>query len=197
MAEASQLLEIVRAIRAEFSAVDVSGLRRSSTRAIEACALDDGEETFLASLISYMLSKLLSKPQYWSAGEKSRFNRAMSARLGACEQALAQSDVKKYSTCAKGVLNAMRELELADPRFVHDLEARARTKLAARLYAQGFSLGLAAEITSVHKTDLLSYSGRTLMTDRSGRTKGISERLASSRQIFSETRVRDAADWTC
>jgi hypothetical protein len=71
-----------------------------------------------------------------------------------------------------------------DRRYVHSLFNKARLKFATYLYAQGFSLSNAVALTETNKSAVLSYSGKTLMHDRVGKTKSIEERLKHVRKVF-------------
>ncbi|MDD5317596.1 MAG: hypothetical protein PHF51_02565 [Candidatus ainarchaeum sp.] len=198
MATAGQLSELLHDLRSAVSGLDVAGLRRVSRAAADATALDDGEETFNVALVSYMLSKLLSKQHYWDVRGKRRFMRAALEKIAACEELVKRGKTRQYLKKMHGVIEDMRRLELADERFVNGLEAKGRTKLAARLYAQGFSLSKAVALTSAHKRDLLAYSGRTLMADRSGRTMPLEERLKGARKVFPGHCVpEDEGIWFC
>lgn len=187
----------MRSLREAVAADDVAGLRKASTAAADATALDDGEETFCVALVSYVLSKLISKQHYWDIREKRRFMRGVQRKVAACEAAVAKGRMRAYMRGMHEILSGMRRLELADARFVSGLESKGRTKLAARLYARGFSLSKAVSLTSTNKRDLLAYSGRTLMVDRSGRTKPLSERLRGARAVFSREGEPKETGWVC
>jgi hypothetical protein len=196
MATDVQLLELLRKLRSALSCGDIAGLRKLSSEATEATALEDGDDTFYIALSSYMLSKLIAKSRYWSAREKKRFLKATAAKVGKCERDVSAGRMRAYATGIRGIVSDMRRLESADARFVSGLESKSRVKLASKLYAQGFSLGKAASIAAAHKRDLLSYSGRTLIADRSGRTKPLSERLKSARRHFSPPESGVPGDWS-
>ncbi|MBI5158558.1 hypothetical protein HY992_00375 [Candidatus Micrarchaeota archaeon] len=75
-------------------------------------------------------------------------------------------------------------VESRDRRYVRTVVEKARLKIASRLYAQGISLGNAAEITGVSKRDVAHYSGKTMVHDRAGVTKNITERLGGVLKLF-------------
>lgn len=181
----AQLLSSLRAMKKAVKERDAEALRRISTAAIETSAVKDGENFFLLALIAYMLSKMMIKAHYWDVKEKNRFLNGEALNIERCALNIEKGNEKGYRQCAQRILRELKELEHIDPRYVHDLETKARTKLAARLYAQGFSLSRAAELTGAHKRDLLAYAGRTLMADRTRKTKSMAERLKHVRKIFS------------
>ncbi len=184
MATTEELLSPLKALRKALEERDISALRRLSNSAIDSSAFGDGDDFFLLALTSYMLAKLITKTHYWGIKEKARFISGVLKKLDSSIPALEQGDAGAYEQAMQQLINEMRSLELSDPRFVHNLEMKARTKLASQLYAQGFSLSRAVAITGTHKRDLLQFTGRTLIADRTGRTKTMEARLEHVRRIF-------------
>jgi len=184
MATTDGLLGSLKTLRKALEGRDIPALRRISNSAIDTSAVDDGEDSFLLSLVSYMLSKLITKTHYWGIKEKSKFIGGVLKKMDRGVEALEGGDEAAYQRALRDAIGEMRSLELSDPRYVHNLEMKSRTKLASRLYAQGFSLSRAVAITGAHKRDLLMFTGRTLIADRTARTKTMEERLEHVRRIF-------------
>ena len=72
-----------------------------------------------------------------------------------------------------------------DRRFVKGILTKGRLKIASTLYAQGISLGNAAEMTGTDKREVLLYAGQTMMFDRLKEKKSMEERMKDLREIFS------------
>jgi len=198
MATCEQLANLLGRVRKALEDGDVAGLRKVSVAAIEATAMDDGEDTLLVAIIAYMLSKLISKTHYWKAKERKCFIQSTVRKMDRCIAAVGKADIHAYRKAMGRIMMGMRELELSDPRYVSDLEAKTRTKLASRLYAQGFSLSRAVALTGAHKQDLMILAGRTLIPDRSGKTMPLKERLKKVRELFAQTTLPDGDEaWTC
>lgn len=167
-----------------FSGGDIKLLRKESNQCAEAMATSEDEGLFNLSMIAYVLGKILEKPRYISHEKMEDF-------LSFTEKKL--SDASKYSKAGdkesfKRSLDELRKhLEEFDDRnrmYVRSLFDKAKLKIAARLYAQGFSLSYVVSITGADTREVLKYIGQTLMFDRVGRTKGVEERLANARKIF-------------
>ena len=58
--------------------------------------------------------------------------------------------------------------------------------MAATLYAQGMSLGVASEMTGMEKQEILDYAGETMMFDRLKEEKPIAERMKFARKLIEE-----------
>ena len=81
---------------------------------------------------------------------------------------------------------AVASLEQRDPRFVVDLVTKGKLKMAATLYAQGMSLGVASEMTGMEKQEILDYAGETMMFDRLKDEKPIAERMKFARKLIGD-----------
>ena len=185
MATTQQLANALKALRKALKDRDIAALRRISHYTIGMAAIDNGEDIFYVSLAAYMLAKLITKSHYFRHQGRNEFIAKMIDIIDKALEGLENSRPDIYGRRIRQMIMEMREHEIEDPRYVHDLETKSRTKLATLLYAQGFSLSRAAEITGTHKRDLLQFAGRTLMADRVGRTKPMAERLSHVRTLFS------------
>ena len=108
---------------------------------------------FRLAILSYILSKVASKPRYFRDRVK----------VKALEEAL--YELARGGSIEK-VERALMALEEEDPRFIFDLFTKAKVKMAAILYAKGMSLGKASKLTGIPKAEILSYAGKTMMFDR-------------------------------
>ena len=63
--------------------------------------------------------------------------------------------------------------------------SKGRLKVAATMYAQGVSLGLASEMTGIEKQEIMDYAGKTMMFDRVKDEKTVLERIKNARNLIS------------
>ncbi len=117
------------------------------------------------AVISYILSKIVSKPRYMERKEKIKVIHSALLELIHSPKALDK------------VERAIVELDEEDPRFLFDLFTKAKVKLAATLYAKGVSLGVASKLTGIPKGEILSYAGKTMMFDRLKAEVDVKERV--------------------
>ena len=61
---------------------------------------------------------------------------------------------------------------------------KGKLKMAATFYAQGMSLGVAADLTGLEKQEILNYAGESMMFDRLKDEKSISERMKAARRFL-------------
>ena len=184
MATVNQLSSALKALRKALKERDIAGMRKLSGSTIRVSAIGDGEDFFYVALASYMLSKIITKSHYFRQTGRGEFIDKVLDIIDRALVGLEKSRPDIYGRRIRQIIMEMRELEHGEQRYVHGLEAKARTKLASDLYAEGFSAGRAAEITGAHKRDIIQFSGRTLIADRTAQTKKVSERLSHVRSIF-------------
>lgn len=173
---------------------DVRAMRRINDRCIEETAIKFEQHTYLFALITYVLSKIISKPRYLSQKTGARKTTSKKAKdslssvaklLSSCESFAASADYTSLLSCQNKVLLAIERMDERDRRFVKGILQKGKLKIASTLYAQGISLGSAAEMTGTDKRELLSYAGQTMMFDRLREKKGIEARMKDLREIFS------------
>jgi len=164
---------------------DVRAMRKINDRCVEETAIKFGQHTYLFALISYVLSKIISKPRYFSQKESKETLAKILALLKQCEGYAKTADYSDLHKAQNKVLVAIEKLDDEDRRFVKGILMKGKLKIASVLYAQGISLGNAAEITGTEKRELLLYAGQTMMFDRLKEKKGIEERMKDLREIFS------------
>ncbi len=179
---------------------DVRAMRKINDRCVQETAIKFEQHTYLFALITYVLSKILSKPRYLngkgapggkavSASKLGRNAKASLSRIASllhsCESYAKEADYNSLLSCQNKALSAIEQLDERDRRFVKGILHKGRLKIASTLYAQGLSLGSAAEMTGTDKRELLSYAGQTMMFDRVKEKKGIEERMKDLREIFS------------
>ncbi len=154
-----------------------SKLRRIHEKIVNNLIQNFSSQTYDLCLISYVLSKVLSKPRFFK-------NREGMKRIEELLFQLSKSNNKR------DVLNKLKEeilkLEEDDPRFIFDLFTKARIKVGATLYAKGVSLGKVSKITGIPKEEILSYAGKTLMFDRIKEEKTMKSRVKILEKLIME-----------
>jgi hypothetical protein len=95
-----------------------------------------------------------------------------------------RGQVEKSLAVLQKIFTRIENAEGEDPRFVKGLLLKSKIKAASTFYAQGLSLGRAAEMTGLDKREILSYAGQTMMNERIPSTMPVSARLKTLRALF-------------
>lgn len=175
--------EYMNEIYLAFKKRDAKKLRKLDESMLREASLAYSKKLYYMAVISYVLSKILSKPRY--------LEHTYHERIAGIEKSLETISICKEDDCNEEQFKAhfdkletaIKNLEAEDPRFVIDLLSKGKLKVAATLYAQGISLGMASEITGVEKQEILSYAGHTMMFDRIKEEKTATDRLKALKAI--------------
>jgi hypothetical protein len=180
----NRLSPLASKILSAFRKRDQRALRKLNDEVLKATAMQCDKPCFSLAVFSYVLSKIVSKPRFlgpeYGAGLDS-IERVFQKLVGRMDSAAEEEMLAIFSELEK----AIARLERRDPRFVVDLVTKGRLKMAATFYAQGMSLGIAAEMTGLEKQEILDYAGETMMFDRLRTEKGIAERMKAARKLLS------------
>jgi hypothetical protein len=181
----AQIAPIIERIRQALRKKDIHQMRKINDECLRELSVQFDRMPYLLALLSYSLGKILSKPRYWKRTGVLEFMRGLDSELEAAGGYAESENEKRLGGRLEKILGRLEKLDLRDKRFVKDVLTKARLKVASTLYAQGFSLGKAQEVTGIDKREILSYAGQTMMFDRVREEKGIGERLAKLRELFS------------
>lgn len=147
--------------------------------------MEFNQPMFHLAIFSYVLSKIVSKPRFLRHEFEPQLHGIESVLEKLAERSATGSEEELLSIFAE-FDRAVKALEKEDPRFVVDLVTKGKLKMAATLYAQGMSLGVASDMTGMEKQEILDYAGETMMFDRLKEEKGIGERMKMARRLVSE-----------
>lgn len=163
---------------------DVQGIRHLNDRLLSEMALNFDPGLYQLALLTYIISKVMSKPRFWKQMRQNAYwveTRRMVRRVEAEARAGHMEDAQRMLA---RIFTRIQNAEGRDPRYVKSLLAKARLKAASTFYAQGLSLGRAAEMTGLDKREILSYAGQTAMNERLPPTQTVNERMRKLRALF-------------
>ncbi|MFH0817305.1 MAG: hypothetical protein V1909_01595, partial [Candidatus Micrarchaeota archaeon] len=167
-----------------FKNSDIKHLKKISINCAESMATENEEGVFSLSVISYVLGKLLEKPRYFRDNKHEDLSSFIQTKLSLCAKYSKEGRKEDFSRETAELLSHLGEFDQKHRHYVIGLIDKAKLKIAARLYAQGFSLSYVVSITGADTREVLKYIGQTLMFDRVGKTKEVKERLENARRIF-------------
>lgn len=178
------LREFSQSILTSFRKRNQRALRKINDDVLSAAATELDKNLFDLAVLSYALSKIVSKPRF--------LDREYDSRLRAIERALSDlldmsnAPDEQVSRFVHAVEKSIGSLEKDDPRFITTIINKGKLKMAATLYAQGMSLGVASEMSNLEQQEVLDYAGETMMFDRIKDEKGIRERMKLARKFIEE-----------
>jgi hypothetical protein len=136
------------------------------------------------ALVSLVLAKMIEKPRFWRYEQWKDILFSIEENLRQSLACAERNDLKGISRNVKSILSKLSNVEQQDRRYVDSVVMQVRVKIGSTLYGQGLSLGMASSLCGASRDDILRYSGRTLISDRFGKTFSIKERLSNVAGIF-------------
>jgi hypothetical protein len=179
------LFEYIPKIHAAFKKRDQRRLRKLNDYVLQEAALESSQINFEIAILSYVLSKIVSKPRLLSH-DYSPILRDIEFGLQNIMRKMKRGNEEDILAAFKKIERAIGRMDVKDKRFVLSLFTKAKLKTAATFYAQGMSLGVASEMTGMEKQEILDYAGNTMMFDRLKEEKTLKERMKIARQMISE-----------
>ena len=185
--EGASMWKLSEAILAVADAVeerDVHALRKLSNKALGEVSLN-GRNAFLKpAMLAYAFAKVIQKPHYWRERSPTVFfGKALTKMAKAA--GMADKDEGGAEELLDEVAAMIGELDGSEQRYIKGLMDKSQLKIASTLYAQGFSLDRAVEMTGADKRELIRYIGKTFMFDRTKNPKSINDRLKALKSILS------------
>ena len=158
-------------------------LRKLNDQILKEVSIEFSKSHYELAVISYILSKIVSKPRFLvkeNDGKMVDIEKAMK-KIAECVDSCPPEEMQKRIDELYGTV---KELERGDARFLIDLVSKGKLKVAATVYAQGISLGVASELTGMEKQEILDYAGKTMMFDRVKEEKTIHDRMKIARKLI-------------
>ncbi len=166
-------IELLERIRDAFRKNKASHLRKIYSEALNRFLVERNKELLEISLISYVLSKIVSK---------NRFRKEEYTQL--FKEIEEQLSIKDLKEALKMLRKTITKMDRRDQRYVFDLFTKGKIKIAATLYAKGLSLGNVSKLFNIPKEEILSYAGKTMMFDRIREELEMKDRIKILRRMI-------------
>ena len=181
----NSLRQICTSLLRYFKSRDDKKLRRLKNTILDEASLKSSRLYFELAVVAYVLSKITAKSRFMAPEYRNELNNIERALQELVRGVGQQNDAELLKTIKK-IDSGIRALEKVDRRFIRDLCTKGRVKLAATMYAQGISLGVASELSGIEKQDVQEYAGNTMMFDRVKEEVSSKDRLKKARRILGE-----------
>lgn len=172
-------------ILSSFKARDQRKLRKLNDEVLKVSYLEFNKVTYNLGTLSYILSKIVSKPRFLSPTYETSLN-AIEKLLAKLANRIDIAQEDELLTIFSDLEHTIAHLEESDSRFIVTLVTKGKLKMAATFYAQGMSLGVAADMTGLDKQEILDYAGETMMFDRLKGEIKIGDRMKVARKLISQ-----------
>lgn len=166
----------------EFKARKEKQLRKLKDQFLDEAIMRHNTLYFEFAVLSYVLSKMLSKPKFLDESHRQNLER-IDQFLKKIKDGVGTKSDAEFMKMIKEIGSLVTDMEDEDKRYITDLISKGRLKMAATMYAKGISIGLAAEMSGVDKHEIQDYAGNTMIFDRVKEEVDIRDRMKRVRKL--------------
>ncbi len=181
----NSLKQLCSSLLHQFRKRDEKALRRLKNSILDEASLKSSKLFFEIAVIAYVLSKITAKPRLTSKEYRNELTRIEKA-LNELYNGVGRYDDAGLLKIIRKIEGEIRALEKVDRRYIRDIISKGRVKLAATMYAQGISLGIASELSGIEKQDVQDYAGNTMMFDRMKEEVKLHDRIKKAKRMLGE-----------
>ncbi len=168
--------KVIRALDDE----DTVALGELSDASIRDAAIYQDEHTVSVAVLIYAFSKIVQHCCQTNTSYSPITDLVKQAR-----SALTDNNIAGYTSIVKRAFTAVQRLDDKVKQYVQEVLEKARIKKGSKLYENGLSAARAAEMLGISQWELLSYIGKTIISDTQPQEKiSANERLKIARGLF-------------
>ena len=158
---------------------DVAEIKKLSNHIIHDSSIFQDEDSISIAILVYSLSKIIERKQ-------GNLNyKPIRDLISKSIDYLDKSDVDNYRDNIKKLFRLISSIDSKLKFYIEEVIKQSQIKKAGRIYAHGISLGRAAEILGISQWALLSYIGKTTISDVPEEIINVRSRLKFARGLFS------------
>ncbi len=172
-----------RMIRDAYRSRKQRRMRKANDKIMISSASGFSKELYKLAVYSYVLSKILSKPRFMGRRYTDK-HKEIDKLLSEMASASEAGDHKTFRSLLKDLEFSIQNVEVSDSRYIMSMVNKGRLKTAAIIYAQGFSLSAAAQMTGIEQQEIMDYAGKTRMFDRLEERTPLSKRIKKAHKML-------------
>jgi hypothetical protein len=173
------ILDSVIEVLASEEEKDLLELSELSNHIIHSASIFQDEDSISIALLVYSIYKVLSR-----GTEKEVVYSKIKNILRQARSALQQDKLGVFRKKIKNIFDIILAIDKKVSIYFEELLDKAKLKKGSKIYEHGISVARVAELLGISQWELMGYVGRTEIPEYG--TKGVEERLAFARTLFSE-----------
>lgn len=155
---------------------NLGNLEKLSNHTIHNASIFQDEHSISIAVIIWSISKILNR-----IGSDNILVNLLDEAL----RELRDGDIGSYSDTIRTLTQHLHSLDKKANLYLQEVLKRAQIKKGSKLYDHGISLGRASELLGISQWELMSYVGKTNLSDEDSKGVSIKKRLDFSRRLFS------------
>ncbi len=153
---------------------NISKLKEISNHTIHNASVFQDEDSVTIAVLIYALSKILER----KSNDLSWFIK----ELNYVKLNLVRENLQLYRKAIKNLFKTISNIDRRLRLYVQEVINKAKIKKGAKIYYHGISLARAASMLGISQWELMSYIGKTSMTEFS--SGNVKRRLSFTRKLF-------------
>jgi len=159
---------------------DFAGLIEVSNHTTHNASIYQDEYSIQIAVVVYSLSKILERTKI--EGFKISIN--VEKTLQKALDLITKNDVQNYSNEIKKIFNQISEKDEKLPLYIKSVIDKAHIVKGSRIYSHGPSVARTAEVLGVSQWELMSFIGKTRISDEEGEITNVEKRVEFTKKLF-------------
>lgn len=154
-------------------------LSELSNHTIHDASIFQDEDSVSMAILIYALSKTIQR-----CCEKGIPYSEVQEQLMAARDALKDGELGKYNASIKKLFEIVNKIDTRLKMYIGEVITQSRIKKGSKLYEHGISIARTADILGISQWELMSYVGKTSITDFMEEKVSATKRLQMARGLF-------------
>lgn len=153
-------------------------IKELSNHTIHNASIFQDQDSVSAAVIIYSISKIIERAGKEPGGIAGKFSGLINDAVILLEKGREDD----YRSAIKKILDSISKADERFGRFIQEIIEQAEIKKGSKLYDHGISIARSAEVLGISQWDLMSYVGKTTMTEAA--PVDVRKRLEFARALF-------------
>ena len=153
-------------------------IKELSNHTIHNASIFQDQDSVSVAVIIYSMSKMIER----SGKEPGEIAGKLAGLISDAAALLEKGRIDEYEAAIKGVFDRISKEDERLGIFIQEIVEQAEIKKGSKLYDHGISIARSAEVLGISQWDLMSYVGKTTMTEAA--PVDVKKRLDFARELF-------------
>lgn len=174
-----EIIRVLKKAQRLINKQDSKTLKMLSEEAIKNASIFQDADSISLAVAIYAISKLLER---W--GYESEYAEEIRNALSSAQFMLEENDIEGFRDAFKKVFEFIANIDKRFREYIDKVVEKAEIKKGSRLHEQGISVGRAAQLMGIGQWELMSYVGKTRISEEIKQTTDVKHRIDFARTLF-------------
>jgi hypothetical protein len=174
-----EIIRVLKKAQRLINKQDSKSLKMLSEETIKTASIVQDADSISLAVAIYAISKLLER---W--GYESEHADEIRNQLGSAQFSLEEGQTEEFRKNFKKVFEFIGAVDKRFREYIDKVIEKAEIKKGSRLYEQGISVGRSAELMGIGQWELMSYVGKTRISEEIRQATNVKQRIDFARSLF-------------